>query len=212
MNDKNEITIIKREMQHECMGLNVSIVLDSSIRLEIVSGSSLNPLYLLPCALPHVEQAVEVPLVAIHRSKSNLADKTLELWEHCPTPFVFVPLLPLNRHNLLRLPEDRQPLVHSLLDPAMLLPRQVLVEPALIRHVHVALPAAVTPHVAVYHVLLIQHALGEQLLWSRGRAGSLALTAVEDGATLRHLFGLGRLALRSDTTQGNDQANGHGLN
>ena len=46
----------------------------------------------------------------------------------------------------------------------MLLPRQVLVEPALIRHVHVALPAAVTPHVAVYHVLLIHHALGEQLL------------------------------------------------
>ena len=100
-------------MQHWCMGLNVSIILDSdsSTRLEIVSGSSLNPLYLLPCALPHVEQAVEVPLVAIHRSKSNpkvkisllinadqsedllLADKTLELWKHCPTPFVFVPLL-----------------------------------------------------------------------------------------------------------------------
>ena len=111
MNDENEITKIKREMQHECMELNVFIVLDSSTRLEIVSGSSLNPLYLLPCALPHVEQAVEVPLVAIHRSKSNpkvkisllvnsdqseallLADKTLELWEHCPTPFVFVPLL-----------------------------------------------------------------------------------------------------------------------
>ena len=113
MNDENEITKIKREMQHECMELNVSIVLDSSTRLEleIVSGSSLNPLYLLPCALPHVEQAVKVPLVAIHRSKSNpkvkisllingdqsedllLADKTLELWEHCPTPFVFVPLL-----------------------------------------------------------------------------------------------------------------------
>lgn len=122
MNDKNEITIIKREMQHECMGLNVSIVLDSSIRLEIVSGSSLNPLYLLPCTFPHVEQAVEVPLVAIHRSKSNpkvkisllvnsdqsedllLADKALELWEHCPTPFVFVPLL-LKSIKLLMTPE-----------------------------------------------------------------------------------------------------------
>ena len=71
---------------------------------------------------------------------------------------------PLNRDNLLRLPEHREPLVHPLLHPAMLLPRQVFEEPALIGHVHVALPAAVAPHVAVDHVLLVHHALGEQLL------------------------------------------------
>ena len=92
----------------------------------------------------------------------------------------------------------------------MLLPRQMLVEPALIRHVHVALPAAVAPHVAVDHVLLVHHALGEQLPWCRCRAGSLTLAAVEDGAALRHLLGLGRLALLSDTRQRKHQANERG--
>ena len=92
----------------------------------------------------------------------------------------------------------------------MLFPRQMLVEPTLIRHVHVALPAAVAPHVAVDHVLLVHHALGEQLPWCRSRAGSLALAAVEDGPALRHLLGLGRLALLSHTRQRKHQANEHG--
>ena len=91
----------------------------SFLHLEIVPGSSLNPFYRLARALPHVEQAVEMPLVAIHRSEAHpgnnqpirgkysghvicfsqledsflLADKTLELWEHGPSPLVLVPLL-----------------------------------------------------------------------------------------------------------------------
>lgn len=46
--------------------------------------------------------------------------------------------------------------------------------------------------------------------WCRGGAGSLALAAVEDGATLRHLLGLGRLALLSHTRQRNHKANEDG--
>ena len=47
--------------------------------------------------------------------------------------------------------------------------------------------------------------------WCGGRAGSLALAAVEDGSTLRYLLGLGRLALFSHTRQRNNEANEDGL-
>ena len=49
----------------------------SIFQLEIVPGSSLYPLYRLPGALPHVEQAVEVPLVAVHRGEPHPANSKM---------------------------------------------------------------------------------------------------------------------------------------